>query len=331
MPPELTGIAAIGSGAKSQIGEIGTIDLVASGTSRRFKLASLDAQKRLLLDFNGAVDVTGAGGAVRTLGPLEALRGIRLLVKGQPGPFAVNGQALYLMALKDYLRAPYLAVPADAAIADDKAFQTVLPVDFALPKFDDGDATILKTKVDATYELEVDFGASSDIISGGANHFANNAIATKVDVIAQEISGLARGSNLYNKTFTRTDALAVNSQLRIPLDLAGGFLNELFFLAYTAAGALSDAVINRIWLRNGSKRTFHNLSWARTKRVGEQLAGLPSTLPTGMAFIDLSANDEFKSMVNADEYKELELIVDVAAAGSLVTAIRMITPPVPGD
>ena len=330
MPPELEGIAAIGSGAKSQLGEIGTIDFVAGGTTRRFKLASLDAQKRLVLDFNGAIDETAGGGAVRALGPLEMLRGIRLLVKGQPGPFALNGQALYLMALKDHKRAPYLAVPANANIGDDKAFQTILPLDFALPNFPDGDVTLLKTKPDVTYELEIDCGVSTDI-SSGTNHISNNAVATKIDVVAQEISGLARGSNLYNKAYTRTDALAVNSQLRIPLDLAGGFVNELFFLAYNATPALSDAVINRIWLRNGTKRTFHNLSWNRTKRTGEMFARLPSTLPVGMNFIDLSANDEFKSMVNADEYKEFELIIDVAAAGSLVTCIRMITPPVPGD
>jgi hypothetical protein len=322
----------IGTGLLDRLTKIGSVVTAPSSTSARFKITSLAAQKSIMLRLTGAVDITTQATSIPAYGPLNFLKGIRTLVSGQPGPYTLNGQMLYLKNLADHKRAPYLAVPAAITVADDVGFEAVLCLDFAFPNFEDEDASLLKTKVDKTYELEFDFGSIADLVTGGAAHLAT-AGNPVLDIYSQEIPGLAATKNIYNKNYQRTINLAVNSQLRIPLDLSAGFLNMLFLVAKDTNGALSDTVITNVSLRNGSEFIFRDLEWKALKRWTELKTPIvsPAILPAGFNWIDLTTNNVWKSMVNAARNKELELILNCAAVGTLDVGLNLATEPVPGD
>lgn len=324
-------IEEIGTGVSDMITRIGSVPLVPGGTSRSFEMKATSGHKRLMLRLTGQVDTTGAGGTVNPLGPVDLITGIRINVQGQPGPIIARGTQIYFRNYKDNGRTPYLLVPANANIANAKPFEAALMLEFALPGYAGGDATVFKTKKNVTYTIEFDCATVATIIAGGVQNFTVAAMP-QIDIIAHELPGLT-GKNTYNKVYPFQEALAVNPQFKVPLDLAGNFLNEIQLLAYDAGGALSDAVIASVVLQNGQNKTLRSWTWAEMKRFTEQVNPLiaPAICPAGVNFIDLTANNEFKNMIDTSNMKDLALVLNVAAAGTLVGLVNVITEPVTGD
>lgn len=327
------GFAAIGSGIPDKLTKIGSIVPAINGTSARFPIRSLDAQKSLMLHVQPAVDLVDKTNAVANpYGAAQWIKGVRTLVAGQPGPYAMSGTMLWFKNYIDHLRAPRLTVPSVANNANGLTAVTGLFLDFAFPGFRDEDASVLKTKGNKTYEIEVDFGGASDIIGSAVNCIMSAATSSIVDVYAHELP-LAPTRNVYNKNYERQEQLAVNSQLRIPLDISSGFLNMLGFQVFDQNGVLSDTVVSSVGLRNGSKQSYRDLGWDALKIWNEVKGNLvsPLTLPVGFNYIDLTANNEFKAMRDMSQNKEMELVFNATAVGSVRIWINLATEPVAGD
>lgn len=301
--------------AKDLLRKLGEIAFNSGGTAAPFEVRTTNAIKRLMFRLTGVVDISTQVTSCAAYGPADIIKSLTFKVNQQPGPLAVDGRTLFFKNFKDQSIVPYIAPVSAISVADNYAIEANLFHEFSFPNYPGGDLTIFKPKLGNVYTIEVGWGTLADLVTGGAAHFSTNP---KIEVYSHEIIGLEATPNKYNASSLLQETLAINTaqRIRIPYN---SLLNELHLYAYTSAGALSDSVINNVILRNGTQEVFRDISWMALKRFNdfENAAINPTSTPAGVGFLDLTINNDFSSLLNTAGMKELELVLDVAAAGTI--------------
>lgn len=311
--------------AKDLIRKLGTISLADGTAATPFEIRTVNAIKRIFLRLTGSLDITDVtNGAVPAYGPADYLTSIQLKVNQMPGPFSVDGRTLYFKNLKDGAVAPKLTVPV-SSVADNKAIQANLMLDFSVPHYPGGDMCILKPKLGNVYTLELTAGAVTAVYTNGAKHWSS--AAPTVEVWAHEVIGLAPTPNVYNASYLLTETFSgANSAYRTKIPF-GALLNELHLHVQNATPADSDAIVSNVIFRNGTAEVFRDISWTALKEFTDYVSpivGFSGATPAGIAFLDLAVNNDFSSLLNTQGMKELELISTVTAAGSMKVLVNEI-------
>lgn len=308
--------------AKTNRRLIGTIAYPSGGgPANPLEIKVTNAMKFLVLRVYGKVDITTQATSINPYGPADLLRSVQLKVNGQAGPINADGRTLFFANIKDGV-APKNTVPSAVTVADDYTFDTYLFLDFSMPRFLGGDATLFMPKLANLYTLDLSFGTISDLVTGGAAHFGTDP---KVEVYAYEVRGIAPKPNRYHShDLIKTD-LAVSSAQSIKIPF-GDLLNELHLFVKTAAGAYSDAVIDNVILRNGNDEIFCDLPSGALKAIfdGKSPMISPSSSPAGYYCLDLSPENIPDDLLDTRGMKELELVLNVAAAGTITILKRAV-------
>lgn len=322
--------------ARDLIRKLGTISApmadgaVAGGVAEPFEIRTTNAIKKLWLRITGSVDVATADlSAVITYGVVNLLSSIQLLVNNQTGPINIDGLRLFWKNYFDYGTVPYYADLVSVTLGAGKTFEANLCIDFSLPHFPGGDMFLFKPKLGNLYTLNLTFNAATVLGTpavAGQMTFNNDV---RVDVYAHEILGLKAGANKYNATsLIRDNALVINSDYRVKIPYNNA-LRELHLHVYNATPALSDLVVSNILFWNRNLDTFRNVETAWLKRfqdfIGPLVQPTPATAgvtPAGIFQLDMALNKDLSSVLITAGMKELELSLNVAAAGSLVLLVN---------
>ncbi len=319
-------------GKKDLLSRIGTIVApfssgTAGGTCEPFPLLSNQAYKTLFLYLSGTVNVaTNNLTAVLANGVHKLLQSIAVTVNKGPGPVAVDGYTLFTKNVKDWGCVPVYADLASVNIGNGKAFSALFRIDFVTPRYPGGDATMHKMFPGFLYNLEVTFGAVTNLGTPAIAGQMTWAAAPTIDVIAHEILDVdkfdASGRqipNTYNALNQYTFPItAISNSFKVPLPY-GGKVNEYILHVTDANGLYSNAILNSITLKNGDKEVMRTIPASLLRAVQDPLAGKPGTLaaPTGVYYVDLAYNDSFRSVRDTTGMTELQLLLDTAALGNI--------------
>lgn len=309
--------------AQDLIRKLGTIAYpTGGGQALPFEIRTTNALKRIFFRVAGGMDNT-SGGTALTLQAARFIKSVSMKVNNQPGPFAVDGLALYYQNYFDHGVVPATLDVAAGSQTND-LFSAFLQYDFAFPNYPDGDLTLFHPKLGNVYTIEMNLGTVTDFITGGTGTAFNTGNLPTVEVWAHEIVGLKPVPNKYRASYLIQQSFAAANSaesIKIPY---GTLLNELHARVYNATPALSDAIISNWTLRNGTLQTFRDV----TTNVLREFTDLnnPSANPTasgtGIFKLDLAINNDFSSLLNTTGMKELELVANVTAAGSIVLLVN---------
>lgn len=319
-------------GKKDALTHIGRITApfssgTAGGICEPFQILTNQAVKTLFLYLSGTVNViTNNLTAVLANGVHKLLQSIAITVNKKPGQIALDGYALHVKALKDWGFVQPFADLASVNLGNGKAFSAVFRIDFPVPQYPGGDATMFKPLPGFMYNLEVVFDAITKLGTPTNAGEMTWAAAPTIDVVAHEILDVDKTPNVYNASYMLTFPLtAISSDFKVMLPY-GGKVNEYHLHVLDANGLYSNSVLNKITLRNGQKEIMRSLPVGLHRAIQDSLAGMPGTqaAPTGVYYVDLALNNSFRSLRDTTGMTELQLGLDVAALGTLKVLVNEI-------
>lgn len=317
-------------GKKDVVTHIGTIAApfssgVAGGICTPFQILTTQAIKTVFLYLSGTVNIATTNlSAVLANGVHKVLQSIALTVNKKPGSIALDGYSLHVKNLKDWgFTQPFNDLPA-VTKGNGIAFNAVFRIDFSTPQYPGGDATMFKPLPGFIYNLEVAFDAVTVLGTPTNPGEMTWAAAPTIDVVTQEILDVDKTPNVYNASYLLTFPLtAISSDFKVPLPY-GGKVNEYHLHTLDANGLYSNAILNKITLRNGQKEVMRALPVGLHRAIQDSLAGMPGTTaaPTGVYYVDLALNNSFRSVRDTTGMTELQLGLDVAALGTLKVLVN---------
>jgi hypothetical protein len=267
----------------------------------------------------------GADGALTAEQPMNIIREIRILGSSSSRASVAEIRKIDLAALRVLtgLLQHSLPIPAALAIPGIQAASQVglaVEIPFYLPRCERPGVAALNSHELQSLDLEVDWGADTDIITGGTRTTVfSNAIL--------QLHGIERLEDLSNQTrfavnMTRYQEITgVTANGRFPIEIKGTrILRGILIKQFTRAAGITfhtpvNTLINALTLEvNGTAKIEYrtngraNSGWLLLQRDNDELYQVVT--PVGYGFIDLMRDGALSKLLRESDYTNLNLILD---------------------
>jgi len=291
---------------------IGQVDWQA-GTTKTLMLNRENEVKRYTLRF----EITHTNAAVVALTVTDLFRlitEIRIVAGGRNNIKMVNALKLYLNYLKNYGILPSYACTTTASTADLKSWVVIdLPMNmFDMQRPHD---TIFPTYRFQNLDMKFTFGSATSVGTGVT--VTAGTITISEDAIENYNRGL-EPYGFYKEIFQSKKISSTNPKesIVLPIDMS---YKQLSFISYVD-GALSDAVINGITVRAGSK-ILRQYTAAEIKENMMKTFELSSSAQiVGFHVISFGerghASEFLNTLTSNDGFKQLTVEMDVTMSGA---------------
>jgi len=291
---------------------IGQLDWQA-GTTKTLMMNRENEVKRYVLKF----EITHTNGATPALTVTDLFRlitEIRIVAGGRNNIKMVNAVKLYLNYLKNYGILPSYSVNTTASTAGLTSWVILdLPMNmFDMQRPHD---TIFPTYRFQNLDLKVTFGSATSV---GTNV---TVTAGTLTISEDAIENYGRGAEpygFYKEIFQskKIDSTNPKESVVLPVDMS---YKQFTFASYVD-GVLSDATINGITVRAGSK-ILRQYTSAEIKENMMKRYGLASSASiTGFLVVDFGerghATEFLNTLVSSDGFKQLTVEMDVVKTGT---------------
>ncbi len=307
-------------GATDQVRLVKTISLPKGKALDPAELILEKMVKTIMFVVSGLLNITGAGGAIQARGALNYIKALTLKVGGQSGPIASDGFRQFFRNTWDRgVQPPYTDL-SGAGIANNVPFEGVFLFDAALVGYgEDENRTLFWPERSLLHSLE--------LLTGGVKAFAADPT---LEIWVQELKGVEKSegaANLYNNVVKLEKSFGgAEDQLDIPLPY-GHRMNEVHVYAYTAAGVLSDSIVDNVELTDGDA-VWRKGKFARMRQFIDATGPLavPAVTPAGILRLDVCSNNRISSMPDTFGRKDLKLRLKTLAAGKVVVLYNDVRP-----
>lgn len=311
----------------AQIG-VGTIPYD-SGNTKGIELPASLLERRLCLRLTGNLVIGTAAATVFSEAPLGLIKKIELVGDGRRYMVSASGRMLYRLTHFIWGKAPELSAPLTTV--GTRAFAAYLQIDHEAMHFMDPSESLFDPRIFKKVELRVTWGTAADIATaGGGGTIAIDTANTYVDVLADQT---AEGVNkiLFDHTLSYDERNVAATSAAFPFDIPqNGLLAGILFQATRDAGAGAgpvpvDDLITSITLKSDTTVVHVDaVRWATLQRKNVlqfQLDGGASTgaqIP-GYAYLSLSENGMFSSVLNINALNKAQLILAVTRTSGTET------------
>lgn len=234
---------------------------------------------------------------------------IRILVGGKEVQ-SISGQDAYHLATIIGRYAPTRTTPTISGAAT-YAFASILPLFFALPQNANqhGAASLFAShgKLDPTIEIE--YGTTTDLATGGDRVLTITGLTSE---LYMKFCGSKVDPQLFRFLNSSTKTIgAASDKFEVKVPYGPGLFHRMLVLKARLAGALSDAVVNRVVLKSGEDTELANFTWAELK--DECQRQLQIAMPTGYVALLFDESKDWKGSIDTGVYGDLRLELDVDA------------------
>lgn len=195
-----------------------------------------------------------------------------------------------------------------------------------------GDLTMLPSWLYNTLTLQLIFGDFTSLFSGGAGTLGAITVQVSQNGVVdypmpKEFAGNAvafgRALGRAIKTYDQESFASALPTFTIDVPLTDD-IRSMVLLAYNNSGALDDTVINNVTLKvNGNTEVVSRVGWTSLKGENARVFGV--AMPTGVAILESSEDQDIRHIYEVTGYSKASLIFNTAAAGSVRVAYRKLS------
>ena len=308
--------------------KIGTLDFGLSQTKSQTLKFKPNLLRAIKLDSLIGITVSSTGGTAIQDNPMTLIKAVRIIVAGKTLK-SVKGVDLHYSNKIETGITPYIAGQLAGAIsAASYVLRLVTTIPFA---FDNHytvfpETTILNSNAYSDITLEVDFGASTDLVSANTviDSCVTNIIAVEREPLSDEDRTTPR-PEMVDSTIVQTIS-ASNSALQIPLSERTEI--KSLFLRAVSNGARSDTLINNVKLvANNGSRVEVNLPFKVLQAINKsfsQIENASGVMDTGIAAIEIDPDGDLSGLFNTMILNNpmLELDVTYSSGETYVSIIE---------
>jgi hypothetical protein len=284
--------------------------------------------KSIILRLSGSINATVANTGNAPESPLGLISKIELIADGRKVLFSSAGRDLYRLSHVMRGFEPERFGPNTLAIQTTTLAATIVI---------DNQAIRMQSPVDSYFdprpyekiELRVTWGTVANVVTGGT---ATVVAGTQIDIIVEQTT---EGADLvmFNRLVTFDESLPTAATTNFIVTVPrSGLLAGILVRSDTSAGVPSDAIINNVSLKSDNNFLHKDrLAWATLQtfnavdfQAGNAAFAFPALtggvggrMPTGYAYVDLTEDGLITSCLNTLDLNVLQLIYDVAGAGTI--------------
>lgn len=289
--------------------EFGSVEF-ASGETKRARLPGNDLLRGIRLDVAG--NFVASGGASDPTIAEDAPMGIVSQVKislGGKEIYRASGIDLFYLAFLRKGVAPDKTTPTISGAAT-YAFACSIPVDFGAPGSRFPQISNLRTTPEQTAEVEVTWGTSANIASGGDRALSVSSVTCKIVALHDSESPAPK---IFRTLITQRATIpAANTKFTHELPFGPGIVYRGILIKQIYSSARSNTPINNVIVRAGAEEHIFNLSAAAMRREYQSEMGIVS-YPTGLLLLDFDRDKEWRGLLDTSALGNLTLELDVAA------------------
>jgi hypothetical protein len=284
----------------------------------RTQLPITEVIRKLVLRLSGTMTEGGtADGTLTPEGMASLLRNIEIVgtssSRSQVGKIKSADFAAFV-TLQKFLKGfggSYLAPTPITKSSAASPFNLTCSIDFELPYSQDPRQTLLNTQELTSLYLNCDWGDASDVMSSGSWTFPSCSLEVAV---SEFVDDNAKAQRYGLNQFSYIEVPTTSSNTRLSIDLKRGNLLRGFLIKQFTRNAVYyhtpvTTVINSVSLELNrevkEKATFAMLQAMNMERY--QMA----SVPTGYAFMDMMPEALYDTLVNTNEMRDCNVILDV--------------------
>ncbi|HEY6141572.1 MAG TPA: hypothetical protein VI670_27755 [Thermoanaerobaculia bacterium] len=293
-----------------------------AGSRESVKIDRRDLLDAINLTVKGEVNVSVAGTVV-TQGVLAYIQAITVYLGTVPIIGPLTGRDIYEYLKVFHRQAPVVTDPGSGTGV--KPFSVTVKLPFASLHAFQAILTALPAWAYPEITLEVQYGALSDLYTGGTATLQNLAAIVSLDALKpspDESAKLLGDPGMYavHRITAKQKQVAVSEDhFVIPLSRGAGKRGLL--IRSTDAGVLSDAIITEFSvIKDGNPETFRQ-DWTRLKEQDQAVYEL--AMSTGVAVLDYAEDRDIVNILDARSADQLDFDAKVVIGGG-TTLVRIV-------
>lgn len=285
----------------------------AANETKSEKLPSNNRLVGVLLDLTGNLVLTG-GSSDPTLvqdAPATLFKQIKVTMGGKE-VYRLTGIDAYWFAYLWNRFKPAITQPTISGAAT-YAMAVQLPIFFSGPGSLLPDLSILVTNQDLDPQIEVDWGTTTEIATGGDRAITLTSIVCNILAILE--TGDVKPRYFRSMVSNQLTVAAASTSAPLPLNYGDGFGYRAIFIRAVLNSVRSNSLINNVILKLGSgDDQVINLSGASIQRDLQSNQGLdPANYPAGIYMINFDRYKDWSKILPAEDVGQIDLEFDVAS------------------
>lgn len=287
---------------------------------------------KLILRLSGTLTKTEAcAGTLASEGPLNLIRGLRIVADGE---IIKDISATHLRVLSHHIMRGQDTNLTNVTLGSDaaEAFSARLELDFQSLRTKIPELCWFPAHRYGQISFEVDWGAYTDLVSGGAYSSVSFPTNPTLEVWGEEILDPVKQDAQYliqkysQKIFSVSSSAQTAAQFQLPVGevYRGILISQYTRTPDTPLATLVTATGNIVIRANGSFRKVET-NWTELRQRNQARYGI--AMPTGYAFIDFMEDGDFARAFRADGggVTQVDALVDTASVANAFLQFTSVT------